>query len=231
MEAPQGPLGAGVILDPRATDAVDEDNELLEAWRAGDRQAGSRLIGARSREITWFFRNKVFDEDDVPDLVSQTFLRCVSARDRFEGKTSFRRFMYAIAGNVLREYLRAKAKRAREQVDFTAVCIRELQPRSLSSLHSEKRQVQALLEALREVSVDDQVVLELKYFEGMSARQLGDVLGIPEGTVRGRLARGLDRLRARVQTQLEEHGGSGSITLDDIESWGRELRRLRGADQ
>lgn len=206
---------------------MDDEHELLEAWRAGDRSAGSRLIAARSRELTWFFRNKVFDENDVPDLVSQTFLRAVSARDRFEGKTSFRRFLYAIARNVLREYLRSMTKREREQLDFTQVCVRDLKPRSLSSLHSEKRQVQALIEALREVPIDDQVVLELKYFEGLSARELGDVLGIPEGTVRGRLARGLTRLRERVQLQLRVQ--AQPISVEDIDAWAAELRRLRGA--
>ena len=97
---------------------MDDERELLAAWRAGDRQAGSRLIAARSRETTRFFRNKVYDEDAVPDLVSQTFLRCVSA------------------------------------LDLAAVCIGELQPRSLSSLHSEKVRVQALIEALRDVPLD-----------------------------------------------------------------------------
>jgi len=213
----------------------DDEQELLEAWRRGDREAGSRLIAARSRELTWFFRNKVFDEDAVSDLVSQTFLRAVSARDRFEGRTSFRRFLYAIAQNVLREYLRAMTKRKQEELDFTQVCVHELSPRSLSSLHSEKRQVQALIEALREVPLDDQEVLELKYFEGLSGRELAEVLDVPEGTVRGRLARGLGRLRERVQQQLRPEAFSGGpsssspVTIDDIEAWAAELRRLRGA--
>jgi len=208
---------------------MDDDRELLEAWRAGDQQAGARLISARSREITWFFRNKVFDEHAVPDLVSQTFLGCVSARDRFAGETSFRRFMYAIARNVLREYLRSVTKRRRERLDFEAVCVRSLQPRSLSSLQSDKHEVQALIEALRDVPIDDQIVLELKYFEGLSGRELGDALDLPEGTVRGRLSRGLSRLRASVQKQLEL-GGSGrsEVSADDIDAWAAELRRLRG---
>ena len=208
---------------------MEDERELLEAWRAGDRQAGSRLLALRAREITWFFRNKVFDEDAVPDLVSQTFLRCVSARERFEGQTSFRRFVYAIAKNVLREYLRSVTKREREQLDFGQVCVRDLRPRSLSSLHSEKVRVQALIEALREVPIDDQIVLELKYFEGLSARELGEVLDIPEGTVRGRLSRGLRRLRERVEQQLAAtRGAGGSPSVDDIEAWAADLRRLRG---
>lgn len=205
-----------------------DERELLDAWRGGDRDAGATLIGARGREITWFFRNKVFHEDAVADLVSQTFLRCVSSRDTFAGDTSFRRFVYAIAQNVLREYLRTVTKRAREQLDFAEVCVRELDSRSMSSLQSDKLHVQAVIESLRAVPLDDQIVLELKYFEGLSGREIADVLDVPEGTVRGRLARGLERLRARVDEQLVAVPKSRDpISVDDIEDWAEEVRRLR----
>ncbi|MFO0632209.1 MAG: RNA polymerase sigma factor [Nannocystaceae bacterium] len=209
---------------------MDDEAELLAAWRGGDRNAGSRLIAARGREITWFFRNKVFHEDAVADLVSQTFLRAVAAKTTFAGATSFRRFVYAIAHNVLREYLRARSKRAREELDFGTVCVSELEPRSLSSLHSDKRELQAVLEALREVPVDDQIVLELKYLEGLSGSELADALGIPEGTVRGRIARGLQRLRERVATRLEQQGlATAAPTLETLALWAEEVRaRVRG---
>jgi RNA polymerase sigma-70 factor (ECF subfamily) len=207
--------------------AVEDEAQLLAAWRGGDRNAGSRLIAARGREITWFFRNKVFHEDAVADLVSQTFLRCVAAKTTFAGETSFRRFVYAIAQNVLREYLRTIGKRAREEIDFEQVCLRSLEPRSMSSLHSEKRQVQALLEALREVPIDDQIVLELKYFEGLSGSELAEVLGVPEGTVRGRLARGLARLRTCVADRLQDPQGS-EPSVDELDAWAQDLRRMRG---
>ncbi len=211
-------------------EVVDEETQLLEAWRGGDRHAGSRLIAARGREITWFFRNKVFHEDAVADLVSQTFLRCVAAKSTFEERTSFRRFVYAIARNVLREYLRSVTKRAREEIDFTQVCLHQLEPRSMSSLHSERRQVQALIEALRDVPVDDQIVLELKYFEGLSGSELADALGVPEGTVRGRLARGLARLRSCVVARLQDPGSADvAISAEQLDAWAEELRRMRGA--
>jgi RNA polymerase sigma-70 factor (ECF subfamily) len=207
---------------------VDPDAELLEAWRDGDRKAGSELLARRSREITWFFRNKVFDEGDVPDLVSQTFLGCVTAKDRFRGETSFRRFLYTIAHNVLREYLRAKTKRRREQVDFATVCLRDLNPRSMSSIEMHRRELRAFVEGLRAVPVDDQVVLELKYFENLSGREIGEVLDLPEGTVRGRLKRGLERLREQVVAQLSLPRDEAHVTFEDLEAWAGQVRRQRG---
>ncbi len=208
---------------------MDDDHELLEAWRAGDRDAGSKLLARRSREITWFFRNKVFDEADVPDLVSQTFLGCVSAKDRFRGETSFRRFAYTIAHNVLREYLRAKAKRKREQLDFATVCLRDLDPKSMSSIEMHRRELRAFVDGLRAVPIDDQVVLELKYFENLSGREIGEALDLPEGTVRGRLRRGLERLREEVEAQLSlGPRDPAKVSVDDLESWAEQVRAQRG---
>lgn len=207
---------------------MDPDGELLEAWRGGDRRAGSRLLDRRAREITWFFRNKVFDEVDVPDLVSQTFLGCVSARDRFSGHTSFRRFVYAIAHNVLREYLRTKAKRKREQLDFAQVCVHDIDPRSPSSMEMHRRELRAFVEGLRRVSVDEQVALELKYFEGLTAREIAELLGLPEGTAKARLRRGLEHLRGHVGRALAAGAPERpAVTAAELEGWAAHVRAMR----
>ncbi|MCA9650782.1 MAG: RNA polymerase sigma factor [Myxococcales bacterium] len=207
---------------------MDPDAQLLEAWRGGDRRAGAQLLDRRAREITWFFRNKVFDEADVPDLVSQTFLGCVSARDRFAGDTSFRRFVYSIAHNVLREYLRTKAKRRREQIDFAQVCVHEIDPRSPSSMEMRRRELRAFVEGLRRVSLEHQVVLELKYFEALKGREIAERLGLPEGTVKTRLRRGLEHLRERVGQQLRVGGPEvPEVMVEELEAWAAQVRAMR----
>ena len=212
----------------------DPDRELLQRWRDGDRDAGNELVSRRFGEITWFFRNKVCNESDVPDLVSQTFLGCLQAAESFRGDTSVRRFLYRVAHNVLYTYIRKKSKRQREQLDFAAVCIHEIDPRSPSSIVMRRREGQAFVQSLRQIPVDDQVVLELKFFDGLTGREIGDVLGIPEGTVRGRLARGLGRLREEVQAQLELHRHrdeeATQVSVDDLEHWAEEVRDKRQAE-
>lgn len=213
----------------------DPDRELLDQWRGGDRSAGNELVRRRFGEITWFFRNKVCNESDVPDLVSQTFLGCLQAAEGFRGETSVRRFLYRVAHNVLYTYIRKRSKRAREQLDFAAVCIHEIDPRSPSSIVMRRREGQAFVQSLRHIPVGDQVVLELKFFDGLSGREIGEVLGIPEGTVRGRLKRGLGRLRDQVQAELQAHdqpdgGEAVTVTIDDLERWAQEVRAKRKAE-
>ncbi|MCX4241651.1 RNA polymerase sigma factor [Paraliomyxa miuraensis] len=213
----------------------DPDRELLERWQGGDREAGNALVRRRIGEITWFFRNKVCNETDVADLVSQTFLGCLQAAEGFRGETSVRRFLFRVANNVLYTYIRKKSKRQREQLDFATVCVHELDPRSASSIVMRRREAQAFVQSLRRIPVGDQVVLELMYFDGLSGREIGEVLGIPEGTVRGRLQRGLQRLREQVQRELLAYvgargGEAPEVSVEDLERWAREVRELRKSE-
>ena len=89
-----------------------------------------------------------------------------------------------------------------------------------------------LVQALREIPVEDQVVLELMYFEGLSGSELAGVLGLPEGTIRGRLARGKQRLRERVALLLAQaptqSAQLAAVTPELLDVWALELRRQQG---
>ncbi|MBK7826193.1 sigma-70 family RNA polymerase sigma factor [Nannocystis sp.] len=207
---------------------VRSDGELLLAWQGGDREAGNQLVDRYFDAITRFFRNKVCGDDDVAELVSQTFLGCTSGKDRFRGDASVRQYLYSIAQNVLRKYIRGRYKRHSELLDFATVCVQELAPASLSSIVAHKREAQSLVQALREIPVEDQVVLELMYFEGLSGSELAGVLGLPEGTVRGRLARGKQRLRERIAVLLASAPQRPTVTPELLDAWAVELRRQQG---
>jgi RNA polymerase sigma-70 factor, ECF subfamily len=203
---------------------MDPDWELLSAWRRGDRGAGERLVKRHFGAIARFFRNKVSSEHDAADLVSQTFLECTKAKDGFRGETSFRRFVFAIALNVLRLYIRTKHKRQGEALDFGALCVKDLSPSSMSSIVMRRREAQLLVLALREIPLDQQIVLELNIFEGLSGREISELLSVPEGTVRGRLRLGKDQLRSRL-AELARSPTELQATLTDLEGWAASIRR------
>ena len=211
---------------------VRSDGELLQAWQGGDREAGNQLVDRHFDAITRFFRNKVCSDDDVAELVGQTFLGCTTSKDRFRGDASVRQYLYSIAQHVLHKYIRARYKRRNELLDFASVCVQELEAASPSSIVAHKREAQSLVQALREIPVEDQVVLELMYFEGLSGSELAAVLGLPEGTVRGRLARGKQRLRERVALLLARapvHAAQlAAVTPEQLDVWALELRRQQG---
>lgn len=211
-------------MDPKA-----DDWTLLTAWRAGDRTAGGQLVQRHFGAVSRFFRNKVSSADDAAELVSETFLGCTRARDGFRGDTSFRRYAFAIALNVLRNYIRQKHKRQGEAIDFGVVCAKDVTPSTMSSVIMRRREAQLLVLALREIPLDYQIAIELNIFEELSGREIAELLSIPEGTVRGRLRLGKEQLRVQL-ARLAQTPAELQATMTDLEGWARKIRRVLDRD-
>ena len=165
------------------------DLELLDAWRGGQASAGEELVARHWTSIARFFRAKV--GDDGADLISQTFLACVEARDRIEGD-NVKAYLFAVARRRLADHFRTRARSP--LVDLALSSLADLAPGPATELT--RRQRGALLrDGLTRIPLDDQIALELSYFEEMSTREIAAVLEIDENTVRSRLSRARDRLR------------------------------------
>jgi len=208
----------------------DSDAGLVEAWRGGDREAGRRLFERHYAAVARFFRNKVGEAG--PDLIQRTFLACVEGRERFRHEASFRSYLFSIAYKVLckhyREQRRAQA-RDQDAVDFTAESAFQLtSPVSGIAARQEQR---LLLEGLRRLPVDYQVVLELHYWEGLSAAELSEVLAIPLGTAKTRLRRGRELLEERLH-DLSASAVLLQSTLANLDAWAMQLRlQVLGDDE
>lgn len=192
------------------------DEELLEAWRGGDAAAGSELFERHFDLLYGFFRNKA--PESVDDLVQKAMLACVEGRDRIRG--AFAGYLIGVARRLLyREYDRRRIDAAR--IDYGVTSAHALSPSPSSVMAGRAEQV-LLHAALRRIPLDNQVVLELRFFQGMTGPQLADVLELPEGTVRNRLRRGLEHLRRQL-TVLEADPEARRATEVEIERWAAEL--------
>ncbi|MCY0989429.1 sigma-70 family RNA polymerase sigma factor [Nannocystis sp. ILAH1] len=198
---------------------MKSDQELLTAWRDGDRQAGSVLFDRHFDAVRRFFRNKV--EHQAEDLVQRTFIGCVEGRDRFRGDASFRTYLFAIAHNILRDHLR-RNRRPPEELDLEKMSLVDLgaSPTSLLAAHAEQR---LLLHGLRKIPVASQVILELYYWERMTGPELGAFLGVPEDTARSRLRRAKQQLETAIRG-LEASASEMESTISGLEQWAAGLR-------
>lgn len=198
------------------------DLELLDAWRKGDLSAGDALFNRHFAAIHRFFRNKV--SDGLEDLVQQTFMASVEGRERFRNDSTFRTYLFGVAHNLLRDHYRAQRKEP-EALDFdfgkSSAVDAGAGP---STVLGKRREERLLLEALRRIPLDSQIVLELYYWEEMSASQIAAVLDVPEGTVRGRVRRAKQLLRDQLG-KLAKSPQELETTVGNLDRWAAGLRR------
>ncbi len=203
------------------SDEID-DRTALVAWQAGDRGAGEALLERHFARVFRFFRNKL--PAQASDLAQQTFLAALEARERIAPERSFRAYLFGIARNLLYGELRRVRPELADRDDVSIADTGIASPSLGYVLREEKR---LLLQALRHLPLEHQLVLELYYWEDLPVRDVAEIVGVPEGTVRSRLTRARDALREQLaQPRPEVDPALRDRTIDELDRWARELREV-----
>ena len=198
---------------------MTRDPQLLAAWRDGNVRAGQELFGRYFEPVSRFFANKLRADHD--DLIQETFEACLRGRDRLRDDTSFRSYLFSVAFNVLKVHFR-RTQGAQRMEALGSESIHDLSP-GPSTIVGAGQQEQLLLEALRRLPIELQVVLELRYWEDLSSTEIGAVLEIPPATARSRLHRGRELLD-RVIGQLPASRETRESTLAELDAWVARIR-------
>lgn len=197
-----------------------DDNSLFDRWRDGDARAGHALFKRHFTSIYRFFETKCAGEAD--ELVQATFLACLRARDQFRKEATFRTYLFSIARNELYRVLRGR-QRDLARIDFEVSSIAELvsTPGTKIARSQDHRQ---LLEALRQLPVEQQTLLELHYWEELDAGALADIFDVDRATIRTRLYRARKHLLDKVT------GSNSTLALDTLDTLAREAGEDRASD-
>ncbi|MFN0249029.1 MAG: RNA polymerase sigma factor [Kofleriaceae bacterium] len=199
-----------------STDPSDLD--LLAAWRAGNDVAGQTLFKRHFRRIYRFFETKCNAEAD--ELVQSTFLACVRAKNNFRGDSSFATYLFTIARHELYRVL-SERRRDIARIDFDASSIEMLVPTPRTKI-AEREDRARLLRVLRDLPVEQQMLLELHYWEEMDASELADVFETIPVTIRSRLSRAREVLREKLMKEADAPPAATS-TLESLDAWARTL--------
>ncbi len=208
---------------------MPSDAELLRTWRGGGGvtpaealAAGDALFERYFDAIYRFFSNKL--PDHLGDLMQKTFVACVEGKERVREESSFRSYLFGAAHNVLRSHLREKSRS--QAVDLDELSVRDLSPGPIT-LVGQRREERLLLRALRSIPVAQQVLLELHYWEQMKGPEISAILEVPENTVRSRLSRAHDKLRAKM-AELARSPAELESTMADLDQWAQQCRDQLG---
>ena len=191
-----------------------DDRELLERWRAGDQASGRDLFARYFDPLFRFFGNKCAEPDE---LVQSTFFAMVKAKEQFAGRSSFRTYLFTIARNELYRHLRT-LKRERE-FDPELSSIAQIGT-SVGGKLARNEDHLRLCAALRTLSVEQQTLLELHYWEGLDAAALGEIFEAQTQTIRARLSRARTALREALLAS-KAAPPHALATVEDMDTWAK----------
>ena len=136
------------------------DLELLDAWCAGDADAGDALIRRHFDAVCRFFRSKL--GEDIEDLIQRTFQICTARRAELRQDGSFRGYLFGVARHLLLDHLRLRYRRGAHE-DLSAHSLRDLGTSPSEAVARDERE-RLIHEALRRIPLEQRIILELAHW-------------------------------------------------------------------
>ena len=198
-----------------------DDFSLVQACRAGRTEAYGELVERCQDRLYPMAVRLLGSREDALDLVQDAFVRGFQKLDQYQGGSSFYTWIYRIALNLAMSRLRRRRFRRmlslpmprRGRAGFDPP---DESPESIPSHPAERAEREAAVEAaLAALEPDHRAVVILKDFEGRRYEEIGELLGIPVGTVRSRLHRARQQLRRRLSPLLDDD--SAQPMFPDVE--------------
>lgn len=169
-----------------------DDADLVDAARRGDRDALERLLQLHFDRVRALCRKVMAHDADTDDATQEALLAICRGITRFDGRSSFSTWIYRVTTNACLDELRRKGRRpiAMDDTTMPAVTV----PDRFTDDIADRVEIDA---ALAQLSPDFRAAVVLRDLCELDYDEIAQVLGIPPGTVRSRIARGRAHL-ARV---------------------------------
>jgi len=174
----------------------DQEKELVTDCQQGNRQALGTLVSEYQKPVYNAVYRMLGNADEAADVTQTAFLKALENLDRYDPKFKFFSWIYRIGLNEAIDHLK-RNKRFEPMTEFPAADTPRPQDQVATSQSAD--QVQA---ALMEIKEDLREVLVLRYFTECSYHQIGEILHLPDKTVKSRLF----SARQQLKSQLEQHG-------------------------
>jgi RNA polymerase sigma-70 factor, ECF subfamily len=206
----QGPPGTA---DSDASNAdPDDDFRLVALAQGGDMRSYDALVTRHRGRIYAMIRNMIHQDADAWDLSQEVFIKAWNALPRFEAKAKFSTWLYRITHNVVYDWTRKRKIESagelndeifeRDRIDPAAVTAPAMgeAPDDLMA-HGELRQ--KIEAALCKLSPEHREVVVLKDVQGLSYKEIADVMESTLGTVMSRLFYARQKLQALLKDEYQ----------------------------
>jgi RNA polymerase sigma-70 factor (ECF subfamily) len=187
------------------TDVGGREASLIQRCAARDEDACAELVSEHQRMVYQLSLNLLNDHNEALDLSQEVFLRVFRTIQTFRGHSSLRTWIYRIVINQARNRQRWWRRRHRSQQVSLDQHIQdhgdlaETVDSGPDRLVGQKQLADQIRVALDRLPFDQKTAIVLREIDGLSYEEIGFSLGIAVGTVKSRLARAREGLRAQLR--------------------------------
>lgn len=188
-----------------------DERALVAEAQAGGRAAFEELVRRYDRDVLRLALNLMKRPEDARDVYQEAFLKVYRNLHRFRFECSFYTWLYRIVTNVCLDHLRRRQARPEDQAPDLASAHHEegitdffeRQREHRPTLDPERclfgKEIRArLATAMERLSPRERIVFEMKHYQGLKLRAIGDALGTTEETVKNSLFRATRKLRSQL---------------------------------
>lgn len=182
------------------------DEELVARSKTGDTESFNQLIKRWERPIFALAYRTLGREEDARDVTQETFLRAFRALSGFKGDAKFSSWLYRIALNLCRDWMR-KERRAPvvavpEGVEVEDLIAERGPTESVEDLAARAELTREVAKAMAYLPEEQRQAIILKEYHGLTFQEIADLMRCPLSTVKTRVYQGLSTLRKQLGEQM-----------------------------
>ena len=187
-----------------------EENRLVELSKQGDEEAFGVLVKKYKTKVFNLAYSFTRDRETADDLAQEVFIKVYYALERFKFKSGFGTWIYRIAVNHFKDYLRKHRKERHVSLEALgrepSLPDDEIKKKEKAQEAADRKKL--LYQALRSLPEKHQVILTLRDIQGHSYEEIAGILKLSPGTVDSRLHRARKILRKKIAPFLSQEGGN-----------------------
>ena len=195
------------MMQTAANQAKETDEELMAKFQAGDSGAMEELFARFQKPLFNFFYRMVGRRETAEDLVQETFLKLCRFGSSFRGSDAkFTTWLYSVAGNQCRDYLRHSARRPEtplgdleQNYSENIMDVPSTSGDSSVEEHLIRMELRAELKAaIQSLPEKERTAIVLREYHDLEYKEIAEILGCPLGSVKVLIFRARQRLRGKL---------------------------------
>ena len=180
------------------------DQALLEMYQQGNREAVSQLLERHARRVRDYVRMLVKDNDVADDLTQEVLIKVVKVLDegRYTDKGRFQPWLLRIAHNRVLDYFRAQKQVktvSESSAGFDILGSKNFAEPSIEDRLVSEQQAEEVRQLIELLPAEQQEVVKMRYYEGLSFKEIAEHTGVSINTALGRMRYALINMRQMIK--------------------------------